>query len=276
MRYTVMRPAPRLAPHVECLWRLEGDGRGLPPETIVPDGCMEIVVHRGDRFERLGAGGGLQARAFLVGQMMAPVVVRPGRVVETWGIRFRPGGAAAFFDVPMAELAGRLVDLDDCAAPGELVALHAFQEAGTPSARRRCLEAWLLGRLERRAVDPLPALAARAIVRARGRVRLDDLSANLGMGQRQLERRFLKGVGLPPRALARLVRFQQVFRLVHERPGTAGAWAELACDAGYYDQAHLLRDFRELAGTTPPRFLAEQGDFSRALTSPGRLDDLFA
>ncbi|HET8948275.1 MAG TPA: helix-turn-helix domain-containing protein [Candidatus Polarisedimenticolia bacterium] len=276
MRYTVMRPAPALAPHLECLWRLAGDGRDLPPETIVPDGCMEVVLHCGDRFARLDAGGAaLQARAFLVGQMLAPIVVRPGTRVETWGIRFRPGGAAAFFDAPMPELTGRFVDLADVVGAGGLAGLEPFH-AARPADRARCLEAWLVARLGGRAADPLPALAARAIVRARGRVRIDDLSSRLGLGARQLERRFLRGVGIPPRALARLVRFQQVFRLVHARPATAGAWADVACDAGYYDQAHLLRDFRELAGTTPPRFLAQQGEFSRALTGRERLDDLFA
>jgi methylphosphotriester-DNA--protein-cysteine methyltransferase len=278
MRYTVLSPPPALAAHVECLWRLEGDGRGLPPETIVPDGCMEVVLHCGDRFERLDSGGGatLQSRAFLVGQMLAPVVVRPGTRVETWGVRFRPGGAAAFFEAPMPELAGRLVDLEDGAGAGAVAGLDAFHAACTPADRRRRLEAWLAARLDRRAADPLPAVAARVIVRARGRVRMDYLASEVGLGPRQLERRFLRGVGIPPRALARLVRFQQVFRLVHERPATTGAWADLACEAGYYDQAHLLLDFRELAGTTPPRFLAEQGEFSRALTGGGRLDDLFA
>ena len=92
-----MSPAPALRDHVECLWRLEGDGREVPPETIVPDGCMEVVLHCGDRFERLDADGGAarQSRAFLVGQLMTPVVVRPGRRIETWGIRFRPGPVLA-------------------------------------------------------------------------------------------------------------------------------------------------------------------------------------
>ncbi|HYV17418.1 MAG TPA: AraC family transcriptional regulator [Verrucomicrobiae bacterium] len=269
---------PLLAAHVECLWRLEGDGRGLPAETIVPDGCMEVVLHCGDRFERLDPerGATRQSRAFLVGQLLAPVVVRPGANVETWGIRFRPGGAAAFFDAPMPEVTGRFVDLADVAGAEALVGLEDVHQARTPAERRRRLESWLVSRLGRGATDPLPAVAARAIVRARGRVRLDDLSSSLGLGARQLERRFLRGVGIPPRALARLVRFQQVFRLAHERPASTGAWADVAREAGYYDQAHLLRDFRELAGTTPPRFLAAQGDFSRALTSRARLDDLFA
>jgi AraC-like DNA-binding protein len=211
--------------------------------------------------------------------MLAPVVVRPGSRVETWGIRFRPGGVAAFFDAPMPELAGRMIDLAVLGGAAERTEIEAVHEAATPALRHRRMEAWLVARreqrLRRRAADPLPALAARAIVAARGRVRLDDLASRAGLGPRQFERRFLRGIGIPPRALARLVRFQRVFRLVHARGESAGTWADLACEAGYYDQAHLLRDFRELAGATPPRFLAAQGEFSRALTGRDRRDDPF-
>jgi AraC-like DNA-binding protein len=278
MRYTVLPPAPPLRPYVECLWRLEGDGAGLPEETIVPDGCMEIVLHCGDRFARVAAGGAAtasQPRAFVVGQMLGPLVIRPGARVETWGVRFRPGGAAPFFDEPMPDLAGRCVDLEAIGGAGRGRWIDRTREARTAPERRRRIEAWLLERLGRRHTDPLPGLAAGAIVSARGRVRIDDLASRAGLGPRQFERRFLKGVGLPPRALARVVRFQNLFRLVHARDGADGGWADLACAAGYYDQAHLLRDFRELAGSTPPRFLAGQGEFSRALTGRARLDDLF-
>ena len=276
MRYTPFFPPPPLRVHVECLWRLEGEGAGLPAETIVPDGCMEIVLHGGDRFARIDEKGRAapQPRAFVVGQMLGPLVVRPGARIETWGIRFRPGGAAPFFDAPMADLAGCIVDLEARCGPAARTGIERALEARQATERLWRIEEWLLARLEEREADPLPGAAARAIVKARGRVRLDDLAARAGLGPRQLERRFLRGVGIPPRALARIVRFQNLFRLVRER-GTQPGWADLACEAGYYDQAHLLRDFRELAGATPPRFLEAQGEFSRTLTGRERLDDLF-
>ena len=79
------------------------------------------------------------------------------------------------------------------------------------------------------------------------------LSAELGCSRRYLSRRFTAEVGLPPKALARQIRFARVCARVRREPA---AWARLASEAGYYDQAHLNRDFRELAGTTPTDFVA--------------------
>lgn len=276
MRYTVMTPPRPLDGPIECLWRLDGEGTGLPAETIVPDGCMEMILHCADRFEGVDERGArVQPRAFVVGQMIRPLVVRPAARVETWGIRFRPGGAAAFLEGGMQELTGRVVDLETLwGAEGRRI-VERIGEAREARERRRRIEAMLLDRL-RQGVDPLAHAAARSLVTARGRVRISSLASAAGIGTRQLERRFLRGVGLPPRLLGRILRFQHLFRLAHDDAATPGTWADRAVEAGYYDQAHLLRDFREFAGSTPPRFLAEQGEFSRALTSRGRLDDLFA
>jgi len=276
MRYTVMTPAPPLGGQVECFWRLEGRGAGLPPETIVPDGCMEIVLHCGDRFDRLGERGQAerQPAAFVVGQMTRPLVVRPAARIETWGIRFRPGGAAAFLDGGLQELTGHVVALETLWGAEGRRWVERIGEARDPKERRRRIEAMLLERLRHRAVDPIAHAAARSLVAARGRLRVAALASEAGIGMRQLERRFLRGVGLPPRLLGRILRFQHLFRLAPDA-ATPATWADRALDAGYYDQAHLLRDFREFAGSTPPRFLAEQGEFSRALTSRDRLDHLF-
>ena len=278
MRYTVMTPPPPLDGPIECLWRLDGKGTGLPAETIVPDGCMEIVLHCAGRFEEVDerGAGARQPRAFVVGQLTRSLLVRPAARVETWGIRFRPGGAAAFLEGGMQELTGRVVDLETLWGTEGRRIIERIGEAREARERRRRIEAMLLDRLQRRTIDPLAHAAARSLVAARGRVRISALASQAGIGTRQLERRFLRGVGLPPRLLGRILRFQHLFRLAHDEAATPGTWADRAVDAGYYDQAHLLRDFREFAGSTPPRFLAEQGEFSRALTSRGRLDDLFA
>jgi AraC-like DNA-binding protein len=236
---------------------------------------MEIILHCGDRFDRLDARGRAerQPRAFVVGQMTRPFVVRPAARIETWGIRFRPGGAAAFLDGGLQELTGQVVDLETVWGAEGRRCVEWIGEARHPSERRRRIEAMLLDRL-RRGVDPIAHAAARSLVAARGRLRIAALASEAGIGMRQFERRFLRGVGLPPRLLGRILRFQHLFRLA-PAASTPATWADRALDAGYYDQAHLLRDFREFAGSTPPRFLAEQGEFSRALTSRDRLDHLF-
>ena len=98
-------------------------------------------------------------------------------------------------------------------------------------------------------------------------------AAGGGVSPRQLERRFRAAVGVPPKALARVLRFQAVLQAVG---AGAGDWAGLALDHGYFDQPHLIRDFQELSGESPSRLLARMGELGRRFIAPERLAALFA
>ncbi|MCI0363900.1 MAG: hypothetical protein L0219_08465, partial [Phycisphaerales bacterium] len=93
MRYVEIQPSRLLQRFVECFWILEGDDRGAAP--ILPDGCMELVIHYGDRFRRIHENGNseIQPRAFVVGQMTGPIAIAPTGRAGILGVRFRPGGA---------------------------------------------------------------------------------------------------------------------------------------------------------------------------------------
>jgi methylphosphotriester-DNA--protein-cysteine methyltransferase len=95
-----------------------------------------------------------------------------------------------------------------------------------------------------------------------GAVPIRLLAGEVGWSHKHLIAKFKQQVGLPPKAAARLVRFDRVLGRLAERP--VPAWEQLAADGGYADQAHLIRDFREFTGTTPGRFLAEVGLLGRA------------
>jgi AraC-like DNA-binding protein len=92
-----------------------------------------------------------------------------------------------------------------------------------------------------------------------GRTSVDELARAVGLSARQLERRFRARVGLGPKLLARITRFQHAFRLARRTPNLA----EVAARAGYFDQAHLVRDFRQFAGAAPSRFLAREHELAR-------------
>jgi transcriptional regulator GlxA family with amidase domain len=90
--------------------------------------------------------------------------------------------------------------------------------------------------------------AIASILQNGGQISVDRVAHDLGMSGRQLERRFMSDVGLGPKLLCRILRFQQVFRAV-ERSDVN--WAKIAVECGYFDQAHLIRDFRQFAGQSP-------------------------
>jgi AraC-like DNA-binding protein len=183
----------------------------------------------------------------------------------------------ALFDVAMDDAADREVPLGDLAGSAAARRLvRTLQDAGDAGERFAAAEAWVI---ERRGDAPAPASTAarRAVdlvLEARGQIRIEDLARRLDWNARRLERSFLRDLGIRPKLFARIVRLNAVLaRLGHDEREAA---VDLALDAGYFDQAHLLRDFRALAGRTPRAGGAGDGEMARHFTRPERLRALFA
>jgi AraC-like DNA-binding protein len=294
VRYEEHRPPPPLAPFVECLWTAEDDAalEARAPESVVPDGCPEWIFHLGSPYRRFDARGASVASAtsaesvasatsatsevqpfsFLVGLTTGPVRLAPTGRVATLGIRFRPGGAHPLVRLPLDELTDAAVETGDLlGAAGRALQEEVGGAAGLDAARS-VVERFLLRRLGTLDPDRRLRAAISLVLRSRGRAAVADLARLAGWSPRQLEREFRRGVGAPPKTLSRIARFQNVLRLSGRAP--AGTWARLAAAAGYADQAHLIRDFRDFSGTTPSRRHEEEGDLSRHFVSPERLDAL--
>jgi transcriptional regulator GlxA family with amidase domain len=145
--------------------------------------------------------------------------------------------------------------------------------AQTDLERIEAVEEFLLQQLDRVAARPRLEAAVAEVIRSCGQTRVDQLASMVGLSSRQLEREFRSGAGLSPKALARVIRFQNLLRLVGE--GTLREWATLALATGYADQPHMVREFREFTGQSPTeRQLALNGDFARHFVSPERLATL--
>jgi transcriptional regulator GlxA family with amidase domain len=189
---------------------------------------------------------------------VASVVEMTGRV-DLLGVRFRPGAGGVSLDAPLAELRDRQVDLD--ALWGGLAAeLQDALAGAAPADRVRHVERILRARMRAsppRREDETVARAVRLMRRARGGAGVRDVAAALGVGERWLERAFERHVGYSPKTLARVVRLQHAVRLM--LADGARPWTAIAYDAGYADQAHLVREFRALAGVTPGAYARERG-----------------
>ncbi|HEU4394380.1 MAG TPA: helix-turn-helix domain-containing protein [Planctomycetota bacterium] len=256
MLYREVAPPPPLDGFVKCLWILEGPAPppGAPADEIVPDGCPEIVFHHGDAFERIDGGlRGAQHRAAVVGQIEAPLAVRPTGRIGLLGVRFRPEGAAAILGVPAGEITARSLALDDLwGADGR----RLEERVGSARDAGARLAAAASGLVARARVARRPERSRAAVDlcrRTRGTASVDDLARAAGVSGRHLERLFRDEVGLPPKTLSRILRFRAALTLL--KRGAPGGPAGVAIDLGYADQAHLHRDFREFAGAPPGAFL---------------------
>jgi AraC-like DNA-binding protein len=310
LEYREIRPRLPLARHVECFWTLAGPApASSPPERILPDGCMELVLNCAAPIRRYLARGAFEQQPLrmLVGQMDRYIQIQPTGRVDILGIRFHPAGARAFFRAPMSELAGHTLALDVVAR--ELDHELAAALDGPAALRIARVEALFARRLTLAPPsDSAVEAAVNHLLRGDHTLTVDSLAADTALSPRQLERRFLDSVGLGPKRLARILRFQRVFRAISSEPaptssghayddsapsapGAASAaapnppsrarsdrvtvadrpnWAAVAADCGYYDQAHLIRDFHQFAGQTPAVLLTADSHLTRLFTRSHR------
>src|SRR5262249_41720275 len=151
--------------------------------------------------------------------------------------------------VPMHALTNRVVDFDDVLGADGRALLERLGNVPTWEERFDLIDAFLLARATRgRAPAREIAWAWRELVVTHGGTGIARLAAELGWSHRRLIARFREQVGLPPKTAARVLRFHRAVGALRERATVD--WADVAVACGYFDQAHLIRDFREFAGTT--------------------------
>ena len=169
-------------------------------------------------------------------------------------INLAPPSAFMLFGLPLDSPARRTIPLDDVL--GELSLAERLHERGDWPARFALLDALLSKRLDTaRAASRGVAWAWQRLCASHGNVQIAALADELGWSRKRLVARFREQIGLPPKAVARLLRFERARSLAErtERPD----WARIALECGYYDQSHLINDFRAVTGMTPVTFFQD-------------------
>jgi AraC-like DNA-binding protein len=225
---------PSLRHAIACLWTRTLPGDEEDVALILPDGCADLIWHR-------DKGG------FVAGPDTgpAPTVIEPGALLV--GLRFLPGAAGAALGASMHELRDERVaavevdgDLARRLPPG-LSAQQALERIG------RIAEDLVAARPP----DDL-VVHATSLLTGTG-VRLGDVERAVGLGERQLRRRFHSAVGYGPKTLARILRFRRFLSQLGAEAGERPDLVRLAFDSGYADQSHLTRETTRLSGLSPTR-----------------------
>jgi AraC-like DNA-binding protein len=240
-------------------------GPDAPEHVQLPDGQATVVFRLLDEGSRLNgrriASGGVYAVGARTTVLRKSVTNQPLSIA----VIFRPGGAAPFFRVPMRELTDCIVPLEELwDAEGRVLheRLAALVDDSDPSAHvgpwLTLIEEALWSRMRRPDfVEPdslrTARLAMEVIVAAPDIPLVGTVAQQIGVSERHLRRIFDDAVGMSPKAFARMVRFQRAARAGQR--SRASGWAAVAADAGYFDQAHLIADFRRITGTTPTAFM---------------------
>lgn len=219
-------------------------------ERIMPNGQAHLMVNLGEdefktydpvRTERMARHSG----AVLSGPHARPMVIDTREQRWMVAVEFRSGGAGRFFSMPVSEVCNQVVPLENVWRHGGRSLRERLLEASTPVAKFSVLEEMLLQHLTP-VFDPAIQHAIAALQRG---APVSQVASRLGLLPRTLRRRFSTQVGITPKRFARVHRLQRVLRAV--RQSREPDWCVLAAELGYTDQAHLIHDFRDLAGITP-------------------------
>ncbi|MFD6698346.1 MULTISPECIES: DUF6597 domain-containing transcriptional factor [unclassified Microbacterium] len=254
------KPAPpldRYADDVYCLFGDPGHRRRLlvppmPSAHLMINLGAPIVLHdpTGERPPET------LVDAWFLGIWTRRYVIEYGREVNVVGVHLKPWGLAPFVTAPMGELRDRCVPADGLWGSSLSELRDQLAEATSTSALIGLLETELLSRLTESTADERdPAQqAARRIESSWGSGTVAALTSDTGLSSNRLASRFTSMVGVTPKRLARIYRFARVVLSVDA--AAPPAWADLAQTVGYFDQPHLINEFRDFTGRTPTDYLA--------------------
>ena len=232
--YRAYRPAPAAAAAVACTWH--GIAGWPRPMRLLPDGCLDLVWD------------GRHAR--VVRPAARPARRSVGETALVTGIRIRPGWAAVVLGTPARDLpdVADLADAWDSTFTRRLEA--ALAAAATPAGCRATLTAAVARRLAEPAGPHRGVLAAVSLLRQPSAT-VGDAARRAGLSPRQLRRLFDDHVGLPPKTLQTILRFQRFRAWLAGSGQPQIPLSQAAAECGYFDHAHLCRDCARLAGVTP-------------------------
>jgi AraC-like DNA-binding protein len=221
-----------------------------PAGTFVP-----VILNVGSPYRFFDETGVSEQRGSFTGGLGdGPIVIQSTCAALCVQIDLSPLAACRLLRVPMHELTGRVVALDDVLGRDALELEERFAGADDWGERRRISEEFVVERLA--GAPPLPAdveYAWRRLGETGGSIRVAELAAELRCSRKHLDARFREAVGVPPKTAAALVRFNRAVGLLE----AGDKAADVAGRCGYADQSHLTREFRRFAGTTPVAFLQD-------------------
>jgi AraC-like DNA-binding protein len=271
VRYTSLRVRPHspgLIPFVRSIAYNETE---LPSglERTMPTGGVALMLNlHEDEFRTYQGQDYSDVRrtsgAILSGPHTRATVIDSAEMRCNVSVMFETGGALQFFGVPMSDVCNSLVPLDELIARFGIELRERVLNAPLPMQKLRIVEEVLLERLTGTQTEPSITLAASAL--AEGAL-VSDVTERVGMPPKRFVRNFRSQIGLTPKRWARVHRLQRLLRSV--RSQSSVDWGAAAVEHGFYDQSHLINDFRQLTGITPTAYEARSAEAHNHVRIPG-------
>ncbi len=264
MNYQTFLPSKSLESLIKCYWTLESPKEENPQkQTIIPDGCMEMIFHMGNLYKQYLKNGDsiIQPRSFVIGQLTQPLEIESTGETSIFSVRFYPIGFLPFATIQMKEMENTAVSLKILFGKEGQEIEQKITNSGSTLERINLIETFLLDRLaDTKTIDIKIKSSVNKILMANGQLSIDELSKQININQRQLQRKFSATVGMSPKQLSKIVRLQATLKMLLNKQFTN--LTSLAYQGEYYDQAHFIKDFKEFTGLTPKDFYSKSLELS--------------
>ncbi len=257
MRYQIIAPPKPLENIVRSFWILEGTAsQQVPmPYRLFADACPNLVFNYHNQFSRLEKGKAVGAFpvAMLHGQTNGyqdmEVTGRFGMV----GVYLYPSSLPLLFGLPAIEVTNHIVDVQTLLGKEGEELEYKILMSNSDWKRIALITNFFMAKLREHSNNEASVqFCVDQILQTRGSVRVEHMAETVNLSRRQLERKFVVSSGLSPKLFSRITRFRHVIRLSNLQ--TIKSLSALAYEAGYSDQSHFIREFKEFSGYTPKTY----------------------
>lgn len=264
MSFQIIQPSAQLAPYVRMYWSMESS---LKPgeqhlQRIVPNGLTEITFYQNNIPESSAQNGSLKSHTQISGQKNCHFDLVVTGKIKLFSVLFNPQGISRFFKIPVSELFNQTIPLRFLLGARLDEIEDKLFEAQTTSEKVMIVERLLLQLLSEKESYKLPGIEGSVQQINAGNIpnHIPKLASDACLSRKQFERNFTELIGISPKQFMRVVRFQRALFIQHNNPDLK--LTELAIDAGYYDQSHMISEFKQLSGYTPKQYFSQCEPFS--------------
>ncbi len=265
MSYQIAKPSFFLSQYVKQYWAIEGNipNNSEHIQRIVPNGLMDLILYLGDRPKSLDENKQLSENTILGGQQKAYYDLAVSGRLSLFSISFLPHAAKVFFGIPADEFFDQNIALKYIIKEGVAALEISVAESDTFEDRIRIIESFLYKQILKNSkpyeLDRI-INSLRLINQSFGVIDIETLASSACLSRKQYERSFAAHIGSSPKQFLRTIRFQNS---IHQKQQNRNIQlTELAYSCGYYDQSHMIHDFKMLSGKTPTQYFADNEPYS--------------
>lgn len=223
----------------------------MPVNPFPPVPQHSLFFYLQDPIQTLSSANELIVKppVLIVGPQLKRVDIQMGHYHLMIHVGFKPGGLHQLIEIPMYELIDQTYSASDILGRKADAVLEQLRNTADSRQLVTVVEKFLLQKLSRnKMAEPFDS-AISVLFSQNGNIPIEELAATACLSLKQFERKCKERMGLPPKLFARLIRFSSAYRLREAKP--LMNWTSICYECGYFDQMHLIRDFKEFAGVTP-------------------------